>query len=150
MKRTVNAMAVVAILATMVGCGEEKTGGGGRSIVAGATARASVYGIRAGKELGFVIFTDIPSEGTKVSGGSNWAGRIEPTKGLTVEYKGTADKREINGTEYEFVNGRVFLVSTKGETLSVDQLDVPIDDVRYDAEMDRITELKEVQEFLTE
>lgn len=61
---------------------KEKTGGGSRGIVAGAIAREAVYGIRAGKKLGFVMFTDIPSEGTSVSGGSTWTGHIKPTSGL--------------------------------------------------------------------
>ena len=140
----------LAVLASIVGCGKlEQTGGGSRGIVAGAIARVAVYGFRAEKKLGFVMFTDIPSEGTSVSAGSTWTGQIEPTKGLTVDYKGSADGLEINGTEYKFANGRVFLVSTKGDTILVDQLNVPIGDIRYDAEIDRIVKLKEVREFLT-
>jgi hypothetical protein len=56
---------------------------------------------------------------------------------------------DINGTEYEFVKGRVFLVSTKEGRISVNQLDIPISDANYEAEVDRIAELEEVQEFLS-
>lgn len=147
MKTIVNVIGIVLILVSIVGCGKEKTGGGSRSIVAGAIARESVYGIRAGKKLGFVMFTDIPSEGTNVSAGSTWTGRIEPTKGLTVNYKGSTDGLEINGTEYRFEAGRVFMVSTKGDALSVEQLNVLIGDAPYGAEIDRIAKLKEVQKF---
>ena len=126
MNKVVDAIAIAVILASIVGCGQKKTGGGSRSIGAGATARASVYGIRAGMKLGFLMFPDIPSEGTNVSAGL-----------------------EINGTEYKFANGRVFLVSTKGDAILVDQLNVSISDIRYDAEIDRIVKLQEVQEFLT-
>jgi len=151
MKALVNAIAIAVLLASSVGCGKlEISGGGSRSIAAGAIARAAVYGFRAEKELGFVLFTDIPSEGTSVSAGSTWTGQIEPTKGLAVDYKGSADGLEINGTEYSFANGRVFLVSTKEDNISVDHLDVPIGDAMYDAEIDRIVKLEEVQEFLTE
>ena len=87
--------------------------------------------------------------GTNVSTGSTWTGHIEPTKGLTVNYEGSADGLEINGTEHKFTTGRIFLVSTKGDTISVEQLNVPIGDAPYEAEIDRIIELKEVQEFLT-
>jgi DNA polymerase III sliding clamp (beta) subunit (PCNA family) len=55
----------------------------------------------------------------------------------------------IEGTEYKFANGRVFLVSTEGDKISVRQLDIPISDATYDAEIDRIAELEEVQEFLS-
>jgi hypothetical protein len=84
-----------------------------------------------------------------VSAGSTWTGHIEPTKGLTVHYQGSADGLEINGTGYTFAKGRVFLVSTKQGSISVGQLDVPIGDAVYDAEIDRIVELDEVQKFLT-
>ena len=69
MKTVVNAIAVTALLASIVGCGKsEEIGGGSRGIVAGTVARASVYGIRAEKKLRFVMFTDVPSEGTTASG----------------------------------------------------------------------------------
>jgi len=58
------------------------------------------------------------------------------------------DSIDINGAEYSFANGRVFLVSTKGGKVSADQLDIPIGDADYDAEADRISGLREVQEFL--
>ena len=150
MKTTLNAVAIAVLLASTVGCGKsERTGGGSRGIVAGTIARVSVYGIRAEKRLGFVIFTDLPSEGTIVSAGSTWTGQIKPAKGLAVDYQGSADGLQINGTEYKLANGRVFLVSTKEGNISVDQLNVPVGDAAYDAEIDRIVELEEVQEFLT-
>ncbi len=75
MKTVVNAIAIAVLLASIVGCGKlELTGGGSRSIVAGAIARAAVYGFGAEEKLGFVMFTDIPSEGTMASAGSTWAG----------------------------------------------------------------------------
>ena len=147
MQTIVKTIAIAWILVSIVGCAKDKTGGGSRGIVAGGIAREAVYGILAGKELGFVMFTDLLSEGTSVSGGSTWTGKIKPTEGLTVSYRGSEDGLEIDGTEYTFVNGRVFTVSTKGDALSVDQLDTPIGDALYDAEIDRIVELKEVQAF---
>jgi hypothetical protein len=148
MKKLINLIAIAVILASIVGCKKEKTGGGSRSIVAGTTARASVYGISAGMKLGFVMFTDIPSDGANVSAGSTWTGHIEPTKGLAVNYEGSTDELKINGIEHEFAGGRIFLVSTTGDTLSIEQLNVPIGDAPYDAEIDRIVMLKEVQAFL--
>jgi hypothetical protein len=147
MKTFVNAIAIALLLASIVGCAKQ-SGGGSRSVVAGSVVRAAVYGFHA-ETLGFVVFTDIPTEGTNVSAGATWTGQIEPTQGLTVDYKGSADGLEINGTEYKFANGKVFLVSTKEGNVSVGQLNVPIGDAVYDAEIDRIVELEEVQEFLT-
>lgn len=75
-------------------------------------------------------------------------GELHPT-GPTVHYKRTSGGMDIEGTEYEFAKGRVFLVSTEEGRISVNQLDIPIGDAKYDAEMDRIAELEEVQEFLS-
>ena len=81
MRAIVNSIAIAMLLTSIVGCGEpEQTGGGSRGIVAGTIARAAVYGIRAETKLGFVIITDIPTEGTIVSAGSTWTGRVEPPR----------------------------------------------------------------------
>ena len=126
----------------------EKLGGGSRSIVAGATTKECVYGIRSGKELGFVIFTDLPSEGTRGSAGSSWTGQIQPATGPTVQYEGEPDGLTINGTRYEFTNGRIFLVTTTGGTVSVKQLNIPIGSAQYKEEIDSISKREEVQKFL--
>ena len=141
------------VLASISGCGEmEKLGGGSRSIVAsivpGATAKQCVYGIRSGKELGFVVFTDLSSEGTKSSAGSTWTGTIQPAAGPAVQYEGDSNGLTINGTRYEFTDGRVFLVTTTGGTVSAKQLNIPIGSTQYDAEIDSISKRKEIQEFL--
>ncbi len=138
----------VVILASIIGCGKTKSGGGSRSVVVGSDASQAVYGIREGNELGFAIFTDIRPEGTVASAGSTWTGTIAPKTGQTIDYKGSAEGLEINGTEYKFAKGRVFLVSTKEETFTVSQLRVPIGDTNYDAELDRIIETADVQAFL--
>jgi hypothetical protein len=135
-------------LASFVGCRKFESGGGSRSVVVGSTAYSAVYGFGEGKKLGFVMFTDISSEGTVASAGSTWTGHIAPTTGQTVEYKGSADRLDINGTEYTFANGRVFLVSTQEDNISVIQLNVPIGDSMYDAEIDRIEKTEDVQGFL--
>jgi len=56
---------------------------------------------------------------------------------------------DIDGTEYDFTKGRVFLVSTKEGSVSVRQVDIPIRDVQYDAEIKRIAESEDVREFLS-
>jgi len=75
-------------------------------------------------------------------------GELHPT-GPTVHYERTSGGMDIEGTEYEFAKGRVFLVSTEEGRISVNQLDIPTGDAKYGAEMDRIAELEEVQEFLS-
>jgi len=149
MKKAISAIAIAVVLALSAGCRMKMTGGGSRSIVAGATTRSAAYGIRAGQKLGFIILSDISDSGTETSGGSTWSGFIKPANGPTVHYRGSLDGIVINRTEYKFADGRVFLVSAKGGAIEVSQLKVSISDMRYDAEIDRIVRLKEVSEFLT-
>jgi hypothetical protein len=135
------------ILALTSGCG--RSGGGTRSITAGTTTTTANYGWSgADGKLGFIIFTDLDSPETIGSATATWTGYIKPPTGPTIHYKRTSVGMDINGTEYEFVKGRVFLVSTKEGIVSVSQRDIPIGDAQYDAEIDRIAELEEVQEFL--
>lgn len=152
----VRAAALAASLASIAGCGKiEKMmhrstvsiGGGCRSIAAGKSPKEAVYGSQAG-QLAFVVFTDIQADGTTASGGSNWEGQIAPAKGMAVSYAAIGGGLAINGTDYKFASGRVFLVSTKADKLSVTQLDVPVGNGDCHSEMDRLAKTKEVQEFL--
>ena len=137
------------ILALSSGCGTSGKGGGGtRSITAGTTTTTAVYGWGADDKLGFVIFTDLDTPDTVGSASSKWTGYIESPTAPTVHYGHTSDGMDINGTEYKFANGRVFLVSAKEGSISVRQLDIPIGDLVYDTEIDRIAKLEEIQEFL--
>lgn len=151
MKRSLNPIAICAILLSNTGC-QEQLGGGNRSFsVDGAPAKTAVFGIRAGSKLGFIIFTDNTEEGTiPDSWIPSWTGQIKPAKGLGVVYKGSNEGLDINGTAYKFANGRVFLVSLREDSISVTQLNVSNDDATYDAEIGRIAELKELQDFLRE
>jgi hypothetical protein len=138
------------ILALSGGCGRVRSGSGTGKVTAGTTKTTANYGWSgADDRLGFVIFTDLDSPGTIGSVSSSWTGSIESPTGPTVHHKRTSDGMDINGTEYEFAKGRVFLVSTKEGRISVNQLDIPISDANYEAEVDRIAELEEVQEFLS-
>ena len=143
-----NALIIHFILVIVVGCGQ-KTGGGSRSVVAGKSVNELVYGIRTGMKLGFVMFTDIPSEGTRGSAGSAWKGYIKPEKGRSLDFNSSSDGLIINGTEYKYSKGRVFLVSTKGAAVLVEQLNTPIGELHYELEISRIEGLNEVQKFLT-
>ena len=143
------------ILVFSSGCGGGTNGGIGGSVygVDGSTAVCGYSG--ANDRLGFVIFTDQGS-GTIGTASSSWRGSVKPVSGSTVHYDGSSGgigidgaKIDIEGTEYKFANGRVFLVSIQGDKISVRQLDIPISDAKYEAEIDRISELEEVQEFLS-
>ena len=150
MKTVGKTIAIVGVLLCITGCGmKEKTGGGSRGIVKGNVAREAVYGIRAGKKLGFIMFTDIPSLGTRTSAGSKWTGHIKPEKGLAIDYKGDTHRLQINGTQYDFDEGRVFLVSTEDGSIAVKQLAIPIDNAGFNDEINRLAETKEVTDFLT-
>lgn len=128
----------------MAGC-REKLGGGFSSIAVGTAPMTYVYGIRSGRQLGFVLFSDIAGH---ASAGSGWAGSIRPRDGLAVDYAGDPDGLVINGTRHEFTHGRVFLVSTQGGTVSVEQLDVPIGSAPHDRQIESIRRLGAVQDFL--
>ena len=146
MKRIVG-LAAISVVLVLGGGG---SGGGTRSITAGTTATTAAYGWGgADDKLGFVLFTDLDSQGTIGSASGKWTGSIKPTIGPTVHYKGTSGGLDINGTNYDFANGGVFLASTKEGEVSVSQLDIPISDAKYDAEIDRIAEREEVQAFLS-
>ena len=80
-QRLLRLFCISVLVAWTSGCGE-KLGGGSRGIAAGATVKTSVYGIRKGEELAFIIFTDLSSEGTETSAGSTWTGKIQPTTGI--------------------------------------------------------------------
>ena len=147
MKKLITVAGLAVLLALIVGCGE-KVGGGTRSIAAGTTTTTAAYGIRAGKQLGFLMITDLGGKGTTGSGGTTWTGHIKPETGSAIFYKGQSRGLEINGTEHDFASGRVFLVSARKGKISVTRLNIPIGDTRYDAEIDRIATMDEVQEFL--
>jgi len=155
MKSMTGLTVISVVLAFSSGCGVGSGGGiGGAVYGVGGTAVCGYSG--ANDRLGFVIFTD-QGRGTIGTASSSWRGSLEPVSGPTVHYDGSSGgigidgtKIDIEGTEYKFANGRVFLVSTEGDKISVRQLDIPISDARYDAEIDRISELEEVKEFLRE
>lgn len=52
---------------------------------------------------------------------------------------------EINGTEYDFTNGRVFLVSDEMDQLVITQLNIPLMDAKADVEIKRLMKLKKLQ-----
>lgn len=143
------ALVLPVVLACVAGCNGFQRGGGSRSVKAGNTNTKAVYGIGVGLKLEFLIVTDIDSDGTVASAGSTWAGEIAPPQGKKVTYRAIRDGLDINGTQYDYGSGRVFLVSNKDDKITVTQLDVAIGDADYDDEVDRIIEMDQVQEFLT-
>ena len=149
-QRLIVLTAFSVILASSSGCGRGNVSGGATGGIGGGTTKKTVNCGWSGADgkLGFVIFADLDSQKPIGTASSGWTGSIESPTGPTVHYKRTSGGMDINGTEYEFAKGRVFLVSTKEGRISVNQLDIPIGDAKYDAEIDRIAELEEVQEFL--
>jgi hypothetical protein len=137
-----------AMLACFAGCHGFQRGGGSRTVKAANTNTKAVYGIGVGLKLEFLIVTDIDSDGTVASAGSTWTGEIAPPQGRKVTYRAIPEGLDINGKEYDYGNGRVFLVSNKDDKIAVTQVDVAIGDADYDDEVDRIIEMEQVQEFL--
>ena len=141
-KKSMTLIVITSLLLSLTAC-QKQTGGGGRSLA----GKDLAFGISADKKLGFVIFTDIT--GGANSGGTSWTGSIESNDGPAVEYEGNSESITINGGGFKLSNGRVFLVETKEGGVSVSQRNIPIGDATYDAEIDRISELDEVKEFLS-
>lgn len=144
-------IALIVVASMTIGCGKLETmqrGGGARGIRASDGSAEAVYGTRDGGRLAFIVFTDITSDGTVASAGSNWSGKIAPTNGPTMTYAGSNDGIKINESEYKFDEGRVFLVSTKDDQFSITQLDLPIEDTAAGTEIDRLTETEELRRFL--
>ncbi len=137
-----------AMLGSLAGCDGFQRGGGSRSVKAGSTNTKAVYGIGVGLKLEFLIVTDIDSDGTVASAGSTWSGEIAPPQGRKVTYRAIGNGLDINGTQYDYGSGRVFLVSNKNDKITVTQVDVAIGDADYDDEVDRIIEMETVHEFL--
>ena len=150
MKKVLQLLCACGVVTLISACQErENIGGGLRGIGSGASAKASVYGIRAGHDLGFVIISDIASGEATSSAGSSWTGQIDPKSGgPSVNYEGDPTGITINGTRYEFINGRVFLVTTKGGSVTSRQIDVPFTAGDYEKDLDSLATHKEVEAFL--
>ncbi|MEM1443022.1 MAG: hypothetical protein AAGF67_11815 [Verrucomicrobiota bacterium] len=131
------------------GCADmEKLGGGSQSIEAGTSPKECVYGIRSGQKLAFVIFTDLPSEGTSSSAGSSWSGVIGAKEGTVITYEGDPEGLTLNGDRFEFAAGRVFLVRSTEGNVSTEQLVIPFSDALFEDEIDNVASRDEVQAFL--
>lgn len=141
------AIVLGAMLVSSISC-QEQLGGGIRSVSAGTASNELVYGIRAGKKLAFALFTDIAGEGTVASAGSRWKGYVKPKQGPSIHYQGTPNGLAINGTEYDFTEGKAFLVVTKSGALSVEQLDLPLGDDHFEVALDALEERTEIKAFL--
>lgn len=96
------------------------------------------------------IFTDSPSPGTAASASSSWTGYVTAGQGRPLDYHRGSDQLTINGVDFPFAKGRVFLVAMSRGAVSVTQLDVPITDASYKVEFARIAGSGEVKTFLGE
>ncbi|MEM7145014.1 MAG: hypothetical protein AAF591_07740 [Verrucomicrobiota bacterium] len=155
MSRIVHIISAIAICAAIAGCGKPK--GSGAAITSTVVERESgrvtmetLYGYSgANDKIAFAIFTNI-SENAVSSVAGSWRGQIVAEEGgkPVLVFQGSPEALEINGTRYNYSDGRVFLASyLKGE-LTVKQLDLPIKDADGKDEIARLSEQPEVQDFL--
>lgn len=141
-------MLAVLSMVLWTGCAKLQSGGGSRSMVSGEAKTLSVYGYDDGKKLKFVLFTDQSLGDSATSTSARWKGSIIPQDGKEVSYQGSATGITIDGTQYSFTNGRVFLVSRQSDTVSIRQLDIALEDTMYRTELDRLSKTEEVESFL--
>ena len=130
------------------GCLKYQRGGGFLNIETGGSPINAVYGTREAGRLGFIIFSDLTGPETSGSGGFFWKGQVLTEKGRGFRYQKYHSGLEINGTEYDFTNGRVFFVSDEMERLVISQLNIPLLDAKSDIEIKRLITLKELQKFI--
>ncbi|MEM8672126.1 MAG: hypothetical protein AAGG48_31710 [Planctomycetota bacterium] len=136
------------------GCGQP-SGGGGTSI----DGNTVCYGI--GEEgMTFVLFTDIPSDGsvtsTSASSGvssSKVSGYVENVSGRRFNYSSDEESITIAGTSHPFSDGRVFLISMSDEELTVRQMSVEVKSTgnsssRRSEEIQRLALDPDIAEFL--
>lgn len=128
------------------GCGE-KIGSGSRTIASGDASKLMVFGIRKGKEIGFVIFTDVSSGNAATS--STWAGTVQASNEPVIEYEGDATGLSINGNRYEFTAGRVFLAEAATGDFTVKQLNLPVGDAHYEEAIDSLLAEEAIENFLS-
>jgi hypothetical protein len=150
MLKPINFILVVSLLISLISCSEQ-IGGGSRSI----NSKVITFGIKSDKTLGFIICSDISSIGTISSGGtewkgdrSEWKGYIKPLEGPSIEYSASAGSININGNNYDFNKGRIFIITTENSKISISQMPNGIKDGDYKKEIDRIISLKEVQKII--
>ncbi|RMD79522.1 MAG: hypothetical protein D6820_08150 [Lentisphaerae bacterium] len=138
------------------GCSQSRKGGGSSTMVIGQQAHTAVYGTGAQGKLEFVIVTDLPSDGTKVSMSissfplsvfSGWKGSIRTPSGKTIQFKANNNHLEIDGARYPFNKGRLFLLSGNSGKISVEQLNVPIGNSPREVELEQVAKRDEVQRF---
>ena len=136
------------VLTTFAGCESFVRGGGSRTLSSGSAKVEAVYGFGDQEKLAFVIFTPAGTSGMSATAGSSWTGEIKTTDGIDVRYEASEESISLNDKDFKFSDGRVF-VATGNETTQLSQLDLPIEDSQYDAELKRLAESPEVQNLIS-
>lgn len=152
----VTCLAFVGILAALLVAGglwflsgNRKSGAGGSSAVSASGARlTALYGLKPEHRLGFLILVQFPSPGATTRASSRWVGSATDQSGVSVEYQASLSDIEINGSTFDFDDGRVFFVQAKSGTLELHQLAAEIRDADHSDEVDRIAKLEEVEKLV--
>ena len=81
--------------------------------------------------------------------GGSWRGEIARRGGNAVlTFEGSAEAIEINGTQFDFSSGRVFLATHSGDIFSVTQVAISLEEAGYEAEIDRLRQHPDIQDAL--
>ena len=147
--------AILAVSLVFAGCDKPiATGAGATTTIvetdAGKVALATVYGFTVATDrLAFAFFTDLDREDTVSTVGSSWRGQIARRAGNEVlTFEGTSEGIEINGTQFDFSSGRIFIATHSGDVFSVTQVEIPLEEAGYEAEIDRLRQRPEIQDAL--
>ena len=150
-------LVVTSIAAFVAGCDKpEGTGGVITATVVesetGTVTMETLYGYSmSNNRIAFSIFTNIRAEDVVSTIAGSWSGQIVRKEGgeePILVFEALSDGISINGTQYSFENGRIFLALYTDGNFVVQQLDIQIGDADHETEISRLGGLEDIQNFL--
>ena len=143
-------LAAAALLTLFPACSKAGRGqGAGTSgVSAGGESVIAVYGYDSEDKLVYYIVTDFDGNGTETSVSGTWNGWIKPENDPKATYQGRSDGITINGNDYLFRNGRVFLMSSASGTPTVTQMDIRVRQQGHELELERLEKHEDILAFV--
>lgn len=142
-------LVLLGLTLTLGGCTNRKAGAGGRDTrSASGTRLTALYGLKPEQRLGFLILVNFSTPGAATSASSKWVGSATHADGTSVAYEASLSGIEIDGTSFDFGEGRVFFAEAGTDAIEVHQLDLEIGKATLDEEIDRIAGSPEIEALL--
>ena len=94
-----------------------------------------LYGLGSGETLDFVVFAEFATPEATTYSNSTGSGSATHDSGVAVQYSASRTGIEINGSSFEYADGRVFVADARTGEVQLEQLDLdralgagPLDD----------------------